>query len=223
MQASQNIIPWIVWASVVLVAGVLWWRSRVAASPSGTDESFDGDVDDLQGNKVLGIRINGTRVLQVGEAGLRFTPNGSSDNQSALQFYYQGEISVGSWRLGATTGPAVTSGAVLSPTVRAVRIGNRVSIQVEGLGLTTFGAVPPKPVSTIVSETPLPSFLQPRSQSPGTFLLDTTKLSSPNTGLCVATVDSSGQIQIERFNKSATFAGNKATLNLTSFLLEYLV
>lgn len=207
---------------LVLLCGLIWWRARNRRMSQ--TEPFEGDVDDLQGNKTLGIRVKGTRVLQIGESGLLFTPQGLADNQSALQYYYVGEVNVGSWRLGSATGPAVASGTVLSPTVLVQRIGNLVTIQVESLGLTTFGSTPAKGVTAILSEFALPSFLISKRTStpPSTLVSDLSKNTNPTLGLCTATLEN-GRIRIERFNRSATFAGNKATLNLTSFVLQYLV
>jgi hypothetical protein len=219
MLTPQRIIHLILLAGILIALGVLWWRSPPSRKKT-TDESFDGDVDDLQGNKILGIRINGTRVLQIGDSGLRFTPQGSATNQSALQYYYQDEVNLGSWRLGTATGPTA---AVLSPTVRVHRIGNLVTLQVQSLGLVTFGSVPAKGVNAIVSEIALPAFLRPTSVRPTVYLSDLTKSSNPTTGLCTATINPDGRLQIERFTKAASFAGNKATLNLTSFVLQYLL
>jgi hypothetical protein len=219
MLTPQRIIHLFLFVSIVLTLGTLWWRTR-ASPQKRTDEPFDGEIDDLQGNKILGIRIKGTRVLQIGDSGIRFTPQGSSTNQSALQFYYQDDIDLGSWRLGTASGPTA---AVLAPSIRVQRIGNLVTLQFRSLGLVTFGSVPAKGVNMILSEKALPDFLKPTIVQPTVFVSDLTKSNNPTTGLCTATVDAEGRIQIQRFTRAASLAGNKATLNLTSFVLQYLV
>lgn len=214
------LLLWLLYAvtvGLVLKTLILLHRKQIAS------EFFNGDpaaaVDDLQGNKSLGIRINGTRQLTVEPGGLRFSPNGSALNQSLLQDYEYTTVNVGRWLLGGS-GAAFTG---LSPVVLVQRVGRLVSVQVKSTGAVAFGATPAA-VTSIEAELPLPAHMRPLDFQPNTLVVDQSNRKNKvvTFAFCVASIRTDGKIQIERYNLG-TFGGNKATLALDSFVIEYVL
>jgi hypothetical protein len=211
------LLLWLLYAvtvGLVLKTLILLHRKQIAS------EFFNGDagaVDDLQGSKSLGIRINGTRQLTIEPGGLRFSPKGSALNQSLLQDYEYTTVNVGRWLMGGATFTG------LSPVVLVQRVGRLVSVQVKSIGAVTFGASPAA-VTTIESEVPLPSHMRPPDFQPNTLVVDQSNRKNKvlTFAFCVASIRTDGKIQIERYNMG-TFGGNKATLALDSFVIEYVL